>query len=446
MKCNFCDKQIETKPTKTGKQRTPNGWHVHSERTYCNKCWHAAFIMRAITFPVAGPVSELDQKEAWQQLRQSLAKGWGQVTSLSNWLTAELYKQDTQRTPEQAKLAKMPSTYLYGEARERFPEIPSGLVPTIEQSVTAKYRAKRYDVIWLGEAQLPTYRYPVPYPVRKADWSAYYGTDNVPLISCNIAGTKFVLRLRGGKEFGRQLGAFAKLIKKEAIQSELAFYRQRVSESSNRNGQKDQGTQHRIMAKLCMWLPKVVSEKERSGKMVLKTDNDCLLYGVIEGRDQPWIINADQVKGWIAEHQRRRQRMSEDLKYEKRWPKEKREAMVEAQDKFCRKQRNRLDTFCRQVAASVAGFAARQHLATVVYDDSCSSYLSSFPWFDLKTKIEQKLTAINVEFSYREPNKTVTNKKKKGKADCGNSASINCGLKSESMHSVEFVEMTDGKL
>ena len=42
----------------------------------------------------------------------------------------------------------------------------------LENTVQAKYRAERYDVIWKCAASLVTYRYPVPFPVPNQGWTA----------------------------------------------------------------------------------------------------------------------------------------------------------------------------------------------------------------------------------------------------------------------------------
>jgi hypothetical protein len=86
------------------------------------------------------------------------------------------------------------------------------------------------------------------------------------------------------------------------------------------------------------------------------------------------------------------------MKYEKRWPKEQREGMLRAQEKWCQKYRNRLNSFCHETAAVISKYAQRQHLATVKYDDSCQTYLPQFPWFQLASLIEQKCTALGIEF------------------------------------------------
>jgi hypothetical protein len=85
---------------------------------------------------------------------------WAASTQASNWILTELYARDARRTGKEEKLPPMPKIYLYPELRERFPELPSQAVASLENTVKAKYRAKRYETIWTAKSSLPVYRYP----------------------------------------------------------------------------------------------------------------------------------------------------------------------------------------------------------------------------------------------------------------------------------------------
>ena len=58
-------------------------------------------------------------------LRTALTTAWGQTTRSINWMMSQLYIRDELRMPDQEKLKKMPKTYLYPEARQLFPDLPS---------------------------------------------------------------------------------------------------------------------------------------------------------------------------------------------------------------------------------------------------------------------------------------------------------------------------------
>jgi len=105
----------------------------------------------------------------------------------------------------------------------------------------------------------------------------------------------------------------------------------------------------------------------------------------------PWILNADNVRRKVAEHDAFRQRMSEDLKHEKRWPGQTRERMNGHLDVRCRKVRDYLDNHAHTVSRMLANYALRRRCGTVVWDDKERGYLPHYPWSQFKLKLAYKL-------------------------------------------------------
>lgn len=392
--CAGCRKEVES-IDKRGKPRLKAGCKRHREQCWCGKCWGERFVLRAVEFPVVGPIGA-----DWKELRESIAKAWGQSREISNWFLDELYAADVRRTPETVKLPAMPKNYLYPKARERFPHAPSALLVAIEHAVAGKYRAARYKLLWTGEATLPEYRYPVPYPVAGANWRAET-IDESPCIKVPIAGQRFTLRLRGGAEFRRQLAAFRQIESGDAVAGELTLYRKRAKESDGRNGVKKNGrVQWRIMAKLVAWLPR----KEQTNKpnadrfFNLRTDVDCFLYGVLQDREQPWILNADRVRDWHYQHRRWLQRMAEDSKAETRKPKRRRKRVLAEYDRRAEKYRNRMKSFIQETAAAVAAFAVRSRVTRVKFERAEKEFVDSFPWFQFVERLKIKLDEAGIEF------------------------------------------------
>jgi hypothetical protein len=409
--CNFCTASYDAKPSKDGRGKLRPGWKEHQDKIYCPKCWKGNYSTRAITFPVAGPFldaghTKQQQDDAWKQLREHLLIGWRQVAQLKNWAVSELFARDYRRTPEMEKAPKdYQPPYLYGllttkaDPQLSLSAIDSGVRADLCQQVIDTYKSQRYEILWQQKRSLANYKVPQPYPIRAADWKAYYGPDNVLLVEAKIAGKWFVLRLRGGHQFARQLKAVKQLIEGKARQSELAFYAVRANpDGDNRPNVYIEGEPHRLMAKLVMMLPKTTNGRKKEGTFILRTDKDALLYGVIDGRQKPFIYNADHIRRKIAAHQRRRQRLSEDTKFEKRWPKEVRERMLKSQDVACKNQNNWLKSFVHETTSMVANFAERQGVSTLRYDDSERGYVSQFPWFNLKAKLKEKCEKKGIEF------------------------------------------------
>ena len=56
-----------------------------------------------------------------------------------------------------------------------------------------------------------------------------------------------------------------------------------------------------------------------------------------------------------------------------------------------------MDSATHEIAAQLAGYAARRHFAQVRYDDSDHSYLGdAFPWYRLRMLIAEKLDARGI--------------------------------------------------
>lgn len=132
--------------------------------------------------------------------------------------------------------------------------------------------------------------------------------------------------------------------------------------------------------------------------MLVRTDPNAFWVAEQEGHP-PWIVNADHVRRWQAEHRTFLQRFAEDMKREKRWPKRKRLRMNGARARRCDKNRSRLETWSHQVTASLARLAAARRVGEVIYDDSPRGFLESFPWHELKVKLAYKLEGLGIRFS-----------------------------------------------
>ena len=388
MQCAACGLQSPA-------SRLPSGWHraPETEEPICAECWRRRYVLRAVTFPVVGPVGR-----KWPEFREALHAAWSDATSLSNWLLTELYTRDVRREPGMKKLPKQPRTYLYPEARARFPALPSRTLAAIENATQRKYRAVRYKLIWLAEVSLPNYRYPTPLPVPNQAWKARYGRDNVPLIDLRLAGGRWTLQLRGGSHYRRQLLAFRHIVDGEAVQGELAIYRKRASASDHRNAVADRNSgrskqQYRVMAKLVAWLPKKPPLKG-SGTLYVRTDRDSLLIALNAKDERLWVLNADHIRRWEAEHRRRLNRWSDDTKAEQQ-PVAKFQSRREA---AVTKYRRRLDSACHEAAAQLANYAARRRFAKIQYDDTDTSFCGRFPWFKLHSLIQEKVDARGIEF------------------------------------------------
>jgi hypothetical protein len=346
----------------------------------------------------------------WEEFRKRLADAWAMSTNAANWIITELARRDVTRRPGDEKLPAMPAsgTSIYHSARSLVPDLATQSLSSLQRGIEQKYRKDRYKVLWTAERSLPNFRYPYPLPVHNQGWKASWSEDHQPLVSFKLGPSRITLRLRGGKEFRREIAGFGQLVSGEAVQGELAIYRRRANKSDHRNGMEGRAPgggekiHYRIMAKLVAYFPRRQWNGVREGRMIISTHPERLLVARRWGeeRNQAWKLNADHVRRMvhaISHYERRRQRMADDRKYEVRSGRRNR-MFKDAISRAADKQRNRVNSFCAQAAAAAANFAIRQRVAEVWYADDCHEYVDSFPWYRLKTEISNRIAAAGIQF------------------------------------------------
>ena len=406
--CSGCHAVKQVKPTARGLARVPKGWHRLGDETFCAACWGQRYMLRAVTFPVVGPIDG-----TWPELRAALRTVWAETTAAANWMVTELAKADVERTPAETRMPAMPRSYLYPRTRQRFAGLPSQAAAALEQSVQGKYRAKRLEVIWRSAASLPRYRYPVPFASPNQGWSAemmeYPGTDGqvsrVPVVKVRIGDRRWTLRLRGGRNRGRQFASLQKIMDGSAVKGELAIYRVRDNDATgdcNGVAQRANGggnmVRYRVMAKMVAWLPRPENDRERIGTLDVRIGSHALFVAVAPDRERPWVLKDNQVRRWIKVHQWHLAGISEDTKAERRRPKRRKVQMHDRLDALTTRHRNRIDTFCHRAAKMLVNYADRSGLAEIRYDDSDRRYFTSFPWAKLRELIAQKCDAAGLRF------------------------------------------------
>ena len=372
--CSRCGREQNSKGTPKGQLRLPPQWKRDRERApVCRDCWSQSYLLRALTFPIAEPLSG-----SWKELRDDVAGMWRETTAAANWIMTELYTRDARRAPGDDKMPPMPRVYLYPEARLRFPDLPPQSIAALEQSVQRKYRAARYEVIWTGAASLPNARYPQPYPIHVQSWDFRFDDGGRPILRMRLGeGVKWwEVRLKGGSQFRRQLAGLRSM----AERGELDVYK-------NHDGE--------ILCKLVGWIRRPAAPKGLEGSLRVFTGKDSLLIAV-DGKEQRiWTENCDHLRRWIAEHNWRIQRLSEDQKAEQRPT----PSFAERREAYVAKQRNRVLSAIREVAAHLGNFAARRKFATVEYNDSERGFMGPrFPYYLLADRIQTVLDELGIEF------------------------------------------------
>jgi len=381
MNCKQCDKMTEAK-------RLPPGWHRNpAGDPLCPACWHDRYILRAVTIPVASPIGL-----EWKDLRERLKVAFQDVTRLSNWAVSELMREDVKRTPDLKKLPKMPAHYLYPEARKFAPELPTSTTVSLLQSVERKYRARRFDVVWLGKQSLPNYRYPQPIPFHNATWKATLGDDGEALVSLRLGGERITLRLRGGHQFRRQLKSHRLLVDGLAVRGELALLEQRANAGDNRVGT---APATRLMCKMVGYFPRE-AKREREGVLIVITSEEAMLTACNAKNKRLWTIHADHVLRWAATHRRQLQAWSDDQKHELR---RRKVPFAKRREDACRKYNRRMNTAADQIAAQLVNYADRYGFAELKWVEGQPKRTNEFRWVRLFDRIKQKCDAAGIVYS-----------------------------------------------
>lgn len=382
LKCVCCGAIGEHKAAENGVLKKPRGWKQLGG-DYCPKCWKSFFVVRAVSFPVIGPL-DAKQKDAFYT---ALRTGCRLVSRLSNFLMTEYKTRDRACVSSDGKLPKWEIPYLYKEARAFMPELESQAVISVDSNVKATYSKCRFHVT-IGKQSLPTMRDPQPYPVRSASWTARWltPTEKVPVLSVPVCGVRFDLRLKSGPHFRPQHHDFGELVEGRALGGQLILTLHQKTKTKN----------SRVMAKLVMY----IRRNEHSGiikdkTMVVRSDAKSFLIGA-PGTNQIWRFNANHVIRWQAEHDWRLGRLREDCKLERRTRKIPDPGQF--RERIVAKHHKRMHTFLHQASAVVIDRALRMKCSRIAIDTSEHGYIESFPWFQLRVLVAQKAAANGLEF------------------------------------------------
>ena len=408
--CAACEKTVTVKPDRRGTFRLPKGWKKREALSYCGECWKSLYRLRAVSIPVAECLDG-----TWQEFCAALHCAWSHSTALSNWAVHQLALADKPRQSHMPKMPPLPRVDLYklfGSYADRAAwDGAAQSANSIFHAVESRYRKARFSTLWRCEAALPTYRYPTPYVIHNAAWTATWTTEQdqtghttrTPTVSVPLGGRRWTLRLRGGNR--RNLAAFAQVVSGAAIQGALMISRQRASgshrqESSERKPGGGRRTSWRIMVKVVAHWPQPMTSKLREGTLLVRTTRNCFLVAGDPDTEHPWKLHDDHARGRIKQHAWQLDRLSNDLKAERRNPKRERQAIQERLDVLTHRHRCWLDTYCHTAAKMLANYADRSQVQGVSYDDTEQRYFPNFPWAKFRELLKSKLEDLGLRFTH----------------------------------------------
>jgi hypothetical protein len=319
----------------------------------------------------------------------ALRTSFKQAAQVGTWAMRELAKADNgevQRTKgddgkTKIKLAKPePSKHLYGMARELAPDLDSQSVGSVLQRARKKYAETRWDQRVLLKISLPKFGFPSPVPIPQKETKVSFDDNDQLWLSVRISGTRFNLRLACGRDHHRQRAAIRKGLAGEARFGEVTL-----------TGKADEsGKLSEIKARFAVEMQN--EKRERTAVLRVATAKDRLWTVLLEGRDQTWNLNEDQIKNIVFAHRNRVQRLADDDKFERRHSRKKNGGIKAVRERIAEKYANRMSDFCHKAAAMLVGFAVRNHVGCIEYHERAERFVTEFPWFKLRSFVEQKAT------------------------------------------------------
>lgn len=386
------------------------------------------FVIRSISLPVQKCLSM-----PWKDCMRLLHQCWQHSTCLANWASHQLRLHDVSRTPGMMELPPMQAVDLYalafGRAREGKPRL-EGRAPlpivqpqydggefwagakitaaSLLRAVERKYRQERGKIVWRRERRTPEFLYPYPFPVHQQAWSCWITEDarQQPVIACSLPGGRIHLRLRNGPEFATQISVFKQIVEGKVAQQEMKLCLQRSHTNGTNGSHYRQGgggpnasrlnkVSYRVMVRISY---RKEAAALRDGIAIeAKTGSDPFLTLCNPGV-RNFVLHCPWVQHWIAAHRRFLDRFADDLKFEKRWPRARRQRFQKAQTERCEKHARRLKSWRQMTAASVVGWALRQGASRILWDDTDRSFAEELPWFLLRECVQNKCEETGLVF------------------------------------------------
>jgi len=374
----------------TSTTRPPRGWKRIGDALHCGACLAGAYVIRAITVPIAGPVDA-----TWAELGVALRAAWAETTRCANWIATELYARDVRREADETTLRPMPRVYLYPEARALFPTISPINLTALIQQVEQTYRRRRYELLWQRSVSLPTYRYPVPTPIHGQAWRLERQEGGAILAHVRLGDRWWALRLRGGQDFARQRADLLSLLDGTALPAAGALYQVAASEGDHRHAERGA----RVLLKLVARFPRRPRVASTTVCAIATSASDLLVLRM-HGRGIVQTISGDQIRRGIRAYTVRRERIAHDLSIVRRMVPSERAGMLARLARMAQTNRDQLRTWCQQTAALAVQIARRQGAGAVVYEDETQDFCTPFPWVRLRMALAQACAAAGLGWTY----------------------------------------------
>lgn len=380
-KCSACGKE------KTG-ERFPSRWKRWADIVMRQRCKKQSLVNRVISMPVVS-APELTQDQLYGMFRAAAKEH----RIASNVAMREYAKID-EGVDSEGKLKKWkPTNGVYAACREAAPGLDTNSLASLLQRLSGTYSERRFDMHVAGKFSLPHFTRIQPVVIKGGSWKAGFDEENRPIISVRFGSRdaegerseRHILRLAGGHEFRRQLADFRKIVNGEAKAADMRLCPRFI-----------EGKLKGIVARICLTAERK-EKQEAEGDLLVKAGDGALIqFGPLPP------IHIDEMRGLVIGHRKRIQRLSEDLKHERRSPRARRESVTDVQGREAAKYDRAMKTHLERIVCHVVKWAERNRKAAIHWRQGSTEILPEFPWARLRDMIKIKSEAIGIVFSEAE--------------------------------------------
>ena len=398
--CCDCSKTQKARPAKSGAIRTPRRWRkIGADQFRCPVCQQAQYMGRSIRLRITGPAEGESRDKA--AMYQALNAASADSNRFANWflqrlLAADLTQEAVIRGLEVSKKTGKPTlpptpdvADWYAQATALFSACAPTSLCQQAQMVKSYYAKERFAALVAMRKNVRSYRWDgLPVVVHVQSWKLLRIDDQKIVLRAQIGpGKSWTLNVFAQ---GENLQRMRLLADGEVIPGTASFVR-RAREPRPGETKRVRVWYLRISAQV----PRPTKRKPRGlteKTMTLGYGHDSLLYGTIEGEDEPFDYPACELRKSVVKFERLDRRRQIDNSY-LRQQMSKRKAKRWAQDRTaaCEKRSNRVKEQLAIAAATLARVCEAKEITSVNFDITRRGWLDSFPYAALETRIQTSL-------------------------------------------------------
>ena len=347
------------------------------------------FVRRVIFLPILKPITD---GVGWKELGDAMNECFRETCRMAN-LAMRLYAtSDTEHptgTTGKMKLSKWkPNSTVYHKCRELCPEHPSGSVSDLCQRLQGIYAKSRFEMLVTCRKSLPSFTSGrLPICIRAQDWKSGRSADGDLLC-------EFTLSSRGASA---RPGRITVVLRRHNHERHAKVYEQIVAGEIQAADLKIKPCKEGYGIAVTVNLPRRTVEKSET-VLGVRTDPSSLLVWRVGADEERPPLHADQLRNMIVAQDAQRQRWSDDLKFEKRYPAHVRRRMIHRRSRSLRGWENRRVNAIREAARLTVNFALRRGASKIIYDDSERTFVPRFAWAELSTAIANAAAVEGIEF------------------------------------------------